>query len=166
MSVAEFQRRLQGARYAPNDLKYFPLWIRRYSQSVMEENGRLPVSEESVKAFSRSLLETQTPAWQRLEAVRAVEAYRDLVLGTGEPSLGEIRRALQRLAKRIQRFNARIAGHATWPHASRSDAMDRRSECRRGRNNRSPNARHHALATRRLARRWSASQARLCSPSS
>jgi hypothetical protein len=27
--------------------------------------------------FSRSLLERNVPAWQRLQAVRAVEAYRD-----------------------------------------------------------------------------------------
>ena len=98
MSVVEFQRRLHGAKYAQNDVKYFPLWIRRYSQSVTEDHGRLPVSVASVKAFSRSLLETGTPAWQRLQAVRAVEAYRDLVLGTGEPGLGEIRQVLQRRA--------------------------------------------------------------------
>lgn len=99
MSVVEFQRRLHGAKYPQGDLKYFPLWIRRYAQAVTEENGRLPVSVESVKAFSRSLLATGTPAWQRLQAVRAVEAYRDLVLGTGEPPLGEIRQVLQRLAE-------------------------------------------------------------------
>jgi hypothetical protein len=98
MSVVEFQRRLHGAKYAQNDVKYFPLWIRRYSQSVTEEDGRLPVSVQSVKAFSRSLLASGTPAWQRLQAVRTVEAYRDLVLGTGEPGLGEVRQVLQRLA--------------------------------------------------------------------
>jgi hypothetical protein len=97
MSVSEFQRRLHGAKYPSNDLKYFPLWVRRYSQSVTEEDGRLRVSVASVKAFSRALLEMKTPAWQRLQAVRAVEAYRDLVLGTGEPPLGDIRQVLQRL---------------------------------------------------------------------
>ena len=86
MSVGEFQRRLHGGKYPQNDVNYFPLGIRRDSQSVTEENGRLPVSVELVKAFSRSLLETGTPAWQRLQAVRSVEAYRDLALGTGEPS--------------------------------------------------------------------------------
>ncbi len=98
MSAMEFQTRLHGAKYPPNDLKYFPLWIRRYAQSVTEEEGRLAVSVESVKAFSRSLRDAGIPAWQRLQAVRAVEAYRDLVLGTGEPSLGEVRQVLQRAA--------------------------------------------------------------------
>ena len=78
MSVAEFQRPLDGAKYPKNDLKCFPLGLRRYPQSVSEDHGRLPVSVESVKAFSRSLLDTGTPAWQRLQPVRAVEAYRDL----------------------------------------------------------------------------------------
>jgi hypothetical protein len=77
---------------------------------VTEEGGRLPVSVASVKGFSRSLLDTATPAWQRLQAVRAVEAYRDLVLGTGEPSLGEIHQVLQRPA--AQERDAAAAGAA------------------------------------------------------
>ena len=87
MSAGQFQRRLHGAKYAGNDVKYFPLWVRRYAQSVTPENGRLPVSVELVKEFSRSLLQSGTPAWQRLQAVRAVEAYRDLALCTEAPSL-------------------------------------------------------------------------------
>lgn len=107
-SVVESRRRLHGAEYPQNDLKYFPLWIARSSQSVTEENGRLPVSVALVKAFSRSLLETGTPAWQRLLAVRAVETYRDLVLGTGEPSLGEVRQVWQRLAAEQRGVGRRV----------------------------------------------------------
>jgi hypothetical protein len=66
MSVGEFQRRLHGAKYAQNDLKYFPLWVRRYAEAVTPENQRLPVSVESVKEFSRSLLQSVAPAWQAL----------------------------------------------------------------------------------------------------
>ena len=65
---------------------------------MTEENGRLPVSVALVKAFSRSLLETGTPAWQRLQAVRAIEAYRDLVLQTAVPSLTPIRQKLSQMA--------------------------------------------------------------------
>ena len=110
MRVVEFRRRLRGAECPKGDLKYFPLGISRYSQSAAEENGRLPVSVASVKAFSRSLLETGMPAWQRLQAVRAVEAYRDLVLGTAEPSLGEIRQVLQRRAAEEHGEEAGAAG--------------------------------------------------------
>jgi hypothetical protein len=48
--------------------------------------------------FLRSLRDSQTPAGQRLQAVRAIEAYRDLVLQTTVPSLQEIRQKLGRLA--------------------------------------------------------------------
>ncbi len=98
--LASFQRRLHGAKYARNDLKYFPLWVRRYAESVTEEEGRFPVSGELVLGFSMSLRQSGTPAWPRLQAVQAVEAYRDLVLRRGELSLGEVRQALQRLAER------------------------------------------------------------------
>ncbi|GEM_PF-1124968 len=115
MSVGEFPRRLHGAKYAQNDLKYFPLWVRRYAASVTSENGQLPVSVELVKEFSGSLLQSGVPAWQRLQAVRAVEAYRDLILRTGEPSLGEIRQALQRLAERERDDAAAGAAGASEP---------------------------------------------------
>ena len=42
----------------------------------------------------------RTEAWQRLQALRAIEAYRDLVLQTNEPSLLEIRQKLSELAAR------------------------------------------------------------------
>lgn len=99
MSVEKFQALLHRAEYGKNDKKFFPLWVRRYAESVQAENGKLPVTVESVTAFSRSLRDHRIPAWQRLQAVRAVEAYRDLVLGTGEPSLREMRRVLQRRAE-------------------------------------------------------------------
>ncbi len=41
------------------------LWVRRYAESVTAENGRLPVSVDLVKGFSRSLLQSGIPAWQR-----------------------------------------------------------------------------------------------------
>ena len=53
MSVGEFQRLLHGAKYAQKDLKYFPLWVRQYAESVTPEKGQLPVSVELVKKFSR-----------------------------------------------------------------------------------------------------------------
>ena len=53
---------MHDTEYSKNDKKYFPLWVRRYTQMVKDEGGRLPVSEESVKAFSHSLLDSGTPA--------------------------------------------------------------------------------------------------------
>jgi hypothetical protein len=98
MSVANYCRLLNEAKLGTNDKEWFPRWIRRYAASVTAVNDRLPVSSEEVIRFLRSLRDSQTPAWQRLQAVRAIETYRNLVLQTGEPSLQEIRQTLSRLA--------------------------------------------------------------------
>ncbi len=58
------------------------------------------MSEPSVILFLQGLRDNGTPAWQRLQAVRAVEMYRNLVLHTDQPALYEIRRTLGRLADR------------------------------------------------------------------
>lgn len=42
------------------------------------------------------MLESGTPAWQRLQGVRAVEAYRELVLGTSQPCLKNVKQKLGR----------------------------------------------------------------------
>ena len=99
MSVEKFCGRLHSAELSKNDRKWFPRWIRRYALSVgVPEGQELPVAEASVIEFSRALLESSTPAWQRLQAVRAVEVYRNLVLQTDIPPLSKIRLVLSRLA--------------------------------------------------------------------
>jgi beta-phosphoglucomutase-like phosphatase (HAD superfamily) len=98
MSVANFDRLLREARLGKNDKGWFPRWIRRYASGVTMVEGRLPVSPEEVIRFLQSLLKSNTPAWQRLQAVRAIEAYRNLVLRTELPALDHIRQKLSRLA--------------------------------------------------------------------
>ncbi len=53
----------------------------------------------TVVALSRSLLESGPPAWQRWQAVRAVECYRDFVLEKTEPVLSHIVLTLAKLGK-------------------------------------------------------------------
>ena len=93
MSVANFDRLLREARLGKNDKESFPRWIGRYASGVTMVEGRLPVSPEEVIRFLQSLLKSHTPAWQRRQAVRAIEAYRTLVLGTELPSLEPSRRS-------------------------------------------------------------------------
>jgi len=99
MSVAKFCGLLNEVKLAKNDKKWFPRWIRRYASTVDTVQGNLRVTEADVIKFLQSLRDSRTPAWQRLQAVRAVEAYRRLVLGTEEPSLVQIRQKLGRLAE-------------------------------------------------------------------
>jgi len=100
MSVQAFCQRLQQANYGKNDKKWFPKWIRRYCAAVNCESGRIEVSLDDVISFLRSLLQNKTPAWQRLQAVRAIEAYRNLVLDSPRPCLLEIKTTLSRLAEK------------------------------------------------------------------
>ena len=58
----------------------------------------LPVTEPDVIRFLQSLRDNGVPAWQRLQAARAIEAYGQHILQTEQPSLREIKRTLQRLA--------------------------------------------------------------------
>ena len=58
----------------------------------------LPVGEPEVILFLKSLRDNGVPAWQRLQAARAVEAYRQQILKTDRPSFVTIKRTLQRLA--------------------------------------------------------------------
>ena len=81
----------------------------------------MPVTLEKVKEFSRSLRDNGTPAWQRLQAVQAVEAYRDLVLKTDQPSLAAMRQTLQRRAAQ-ERQEETVEGVA----ASRPGTRDER----------------------------------------
>jgi integron integrase len=98
MTVKRFCSMLHEAKFGKNDKKWFPRWVRRYASSVEETEGNLPVTESQAIRFLQSLRDHGTPAWQRLQAIRAVEAYRNLVLDTEIPPLGKIRQTLSRLA--------------------------------------------------------------------
>ena len=98
MSVESFRRLVQTAKLGKNDKEWSPRWIQRYAHSVEPVNGDLPVSENDVMRFLQPLLENKVPAWQRLQAVRAIEAYRNLLLHTEVPSLDYFRLKLSQLA--------------------------------------------------------------------
>jgi integrase len=100
MSVRKFCWLLNEASVSKNHKKWFPRWLRRYAETGELVDDNLSVTEAEVIEFSRSLRDNGTPAWQRLQAVRAVEAYRNLVLKTEQPCLQEVRRKLGRIAAR------------------------------------------------------------------
>ncbi len=71
MSVQKFCGLLAGAKLNEADRKWFPRWIRSYASSLKISKGELRVTEADVIDFSKSLRDTKTPAWLRLQAVRA-----------------------------------------------------------------------------------------------
>lgn len=101
MSVEQFCHQIVAAKLSQNDKTWFPKWIRRYKSFLKaDEHHRLPLDKDSAIAFSRSLLNSKTPAWQRLQAIRALECYRDLVCGSEEPRLNDIKTVLHDLVAR------------------------------------------------------------------
>ena len=100
MSVERFLVVLKTARIHEDDRVWFGRWLRRYAVFLHQpETASLTLSPDSVKQFCRTLLGRQVPAWQRLQAVRAIELYRSEVLGTSDPDLLEIRQILGRKAE-------------------------------------------------------------------
>ena len=99
MSVDRFQVVLKLANIEDNDKVWFGRWLRRYAVFLRQpETELLQISQNGVKQFCRTLLASEVPAWQRLQAVRAIEFYRNEVLATDEPDLLEIRQILSRTA--------------------------------------------------------------------
>lgn len=102
MSVLKFEEKVLSHSGLPeNDRTWFPRWIRRYA--LAQRGGvddDLSVNRHSVLSFSRTLLASGAPAWQRWQAVRAVQCYRDLVLARSEPDLSDVVLTLAQLGKR------------------------------------------------------------------
>ena len=74
-----------------NNQNWFPRWIYRFASS--QNKGRsvaLVVSNETVLHFLRSLRDNQVPAWQRLQAARAVQCYRTNVLNSRSLYCGKL----------------------------------------------------------------------------
>jgi integron integrase len=84
MDTKPFIQVLAVARgVSPADREWFPRWLDRYSNDHRVTNDDpllLPLSPELVVGFSKELLSKGIPAWQRLQAVRALAAYQHLVL--------------------------------------------------------------------------------------
>lgn len=103
MTVAKYEKVMPILKMGKADGKYFVRWVKRYGGWTQRTLGvdqevDLPVTAEDVIAFCRELLKSETPAWQRQQAVRAIESYRDSVLQTHEPSLKDIISTLERIA--------------------------------------------------------------------
>ena len=116
MSVEIFCRNLPSLPFGKNDRKWFPMWIRRYAGSLKRgKTDALSVDEPEVIRFLKALRDNGTPAWQRLQAARAVEAYRQHIVKKDQPSLVAIKQTLQRLAakERNQVSGSSAAGQTT-----------------------------------------------------
>ena len=107
MSTEVFIKELAVAHVTEGDREWFPRWFARYVSYLKVKqhvpDGYFPdivIDLPTVVEFSKALLSSGTPAWQRHQAVRAIEAYRRLVLHTASPDLKQIQDKLSQLASR------------------------------------------------------------------
>lgn len=101
MSVEVFSHRLGKVQVHPNDLVFMPKWIEEYANVLGKSASEtLPVSEEVLLVFLRSLRDRRVEAWRRLQACRAVEWYQSLVLKSCELDFGSYKLKLGELAER------------------------------------------------------------------
>lgn len=96
MSVSQFSQTIHSFELAQNDVTWFPRWLARYASSCGKSKTEpLEVSESSVIVFLQSLLAKNIPAWQRLQAARAIQSYQRKILQTDKPSLATICQKLE-----------------------------------------------------------------------
>ena len=80
MSTGEFRRAVSQSWLHKGDKEWFPKWFEQYARFVnCRQSATVRVERELVIEFSRSLLKSGKTAWARLQAVRAIEFYRDRV---------------------------------------------------------------------------------------
>ena len=102
MTIVDYEKAVRLADdLGRNDREWFPKWIRRYALAFPARGrGDLPVNRHAVIEFSKSLLGNGAPAWQRWQAVRAIESYRNSVLNRSEPNLTDVVQTLAKLARK------------------------------------------------------------------
>lgn len=105
MSLALFCQRLGRVEISLNDRRWMPRWLDQYaSQAVGSAGENLPVTEERVLSYLRGLRDAGVPAWQRLQAARAVEWYQALVLERADVDFARFKEKLGFIAERERRF--------------------------------------------------------------
>ncbi len=102
MDTKPFLQVLAVARgVSQTDREWFPRWLSRYSNDhrvATDDPSMVSVTPELALDFSKELLSKGIPAWQRLQAVRALAAYQHLVLKQSVEEYAVMVRKLRQLA--------------------------------------------------------------------
>ncbi|QDT01776.1 site-specific tyrosine recombinase XerD [Rubripirellula lacrimiformis] len=115
MSVELFRQRLSRAQLHPNDLAWMPQWFDEYARLQQDDGEPLKVETSRVLAFLRSLRDRGVPAWQRLQAARAVEWYQALVLRNDEVDFVHFKQKLGELAEVEKRAGVAVENGGGMP---------------------------------------------------
>lgn len=110
MTLLSFEKAVAVAEgLAESERVWYPKWVRRYAMTFPKGlSAELPVNRDTAIQFSRTLLEAGAPAWQRWQAVRALECYRNLVLKRAEPDLSSITAKLAQLGRQERNLDLNV----------------------------------------------------------
>lgn len=114
MSASQLVAVLKSAKIHPDDKIWFPKIIRHFAAFTNCTPGQpIDFDPQIVIEFLRSLKKQGRKAWQRLQAVRAIEFYRDQIKRQSDPDLTYIRETLTRAAteERTQRIDTQSAAN-------------------------------------------------------
>lgn len=99
MTVEAFKRAVESSGLQKKDQKWLPIWLEKYAifhGAVPDQ--RLDINAELAIAFLKDMKSRKAPAWQRLQAVRALQQYVWMVADSNCPALDDIREKLSDLA--------------------------------------------------------------------
>ena len=114
VSANQFAKLCPGFNLRPAESVWFSRWIDRFA-SHQRTSRDLPitVTTEVVIQFLRSLRDNDVATWQRLQAARAIECYRSMILKSEQPSLDPICRKLEQMASSEKRAGGALPAAKT-----------------------------------------------------
>lgn len=102
-----YRRCIAVKQLSENAAKWYPKWfesyVRHHRFHTKDSVERVPVTQELLIHFLRQLRDRKIAAWQRLQAVEAIEAYHNIVLRTNLVEFEPIRKKLAELAEKERR---------------------------------------------------------------
>lgn len=118
--IVEFAKTVQHANLSNADQEWFPKILTKFAAFTRQNPDQtLDSSTEKVIAFLRSMRDAQKPAWQRLQAARAIELYCRAVLKQPTSDLAPIIEKLTKLSRQEARKKTatQTAGPTPAPNA-------------------------------------------------
>lgn len=105
MSIPKFCAKIGSAQLGVSDKKWMPRWLAEFRSFYrpQDENCDFELTTERVLEFLRSLRDRGIPAWQRLQAARALEWYQKLVLNESKVDFSPFQLKLIELADKERR---------------------------------------------------------------
>ena len=99
MSALRFSRLVLSLPISKTNREWFPRWVFRFASHLnCDRKSNLPSDRETVITFSQSLRDRKVPAWQRLQAVKAIDCYQRHVLGMQPSILQDVISTLTQIA--------------------------------------------------------------------